>query len=109
MPLFGELRRRNIFKVSLAYVVGGWLLVQIAALVAPDRFVQILTLILILGFPVIVLVSWAYELTPDGLKPTAEVDKTQSITVETGRRLNYLLLALLLIAAAVAIVRFAGI
>lgn len=105
MPLFGELRRRNIFKVSLAYVLSGWLLVQLVAPVAPPRVVQILTIILILGFPVIVLFSWAYELTPDGLKPTAEVDRTQSITTQTGRRLNYLVLALFLIAAVVVILR----
>ena len=107
MPLFGELRRRNIFKVSLAYVVAAWLFVQLAALIAPDRFVRLFTLIVILGFPVMVLFAWAYELTPEGLKPSADVDKTQSITVETGRRLNYLVLALILIAAAVAILRFA--
>jgi hypothetical protein len=107
MPLFGELRRRNIFKVSLAYVVAGWLFVQLAAMVAPDRFVRLFTLVVILGFPVMVLFAWAYELTPEGLKSSADVDKTQSITVDTGRRLNYLVLALLLIAAAVAILRFA--
>jgi len=105
VPLFGELRRRNIFKVSLAYVLSAWLLVQLLAPVTPLRFVQILTIVLIIGFPVIVLFSWAYELTPEGLKPTAEVDKTQSITTETGRRLNYLVLALLLIAASVVILR----
>jgi hypothetical protein len=105
VPLFGELRRRNIFKVSVAYVVSGWLLVQLVAPFAPQRVVQFLQIALILGFPVIVLFAWAYELTPEGLKPTAEVDKTQSITAETGRRLNYLVLALLLIAAAVLILR----
>lgn len=106
MAIFGEMRRRNIFKVSLAYVVLAWLIVQAAyiavpAIGLPDRTTQLLVLALILGFPILVLLAWAYELTPQGLKPTADVDKTQSITHETGRRLNNIVVALLLLAAAV--------
>jgi hypothetical protein len=62
---------------------------------------QILSVLLILGFPIIVLFAWAYEITPEGLKPTSQVEKTQSITAETGRKLNYALLILLGIAAIV--------
>lgn len=105
MPLFGELRRRNIFKVSLAYVLLAWLIVQFVAVFAPHRAVQILSVVLILGFPVLVLLSWIYELTPDGLKQTTEVDQTQSITPETGRKLNNIVVALLLLAAAVVILQ----
>lgn len=111
MRVFGELRRRNVFKVCVAYVLLSWLIVRVmnALAATPDtgsRWVQITTLALIVGFPVIVLFAWAYEITPQGLKPTAEVDETQSITADTGRRLNYILLALLALAAATIIVDY---
>lgn len=106
MHVFGELRRRNVFKVSVAYTILSWLLIKLVDSVSPiigtgDRALQIFTLLLILGFPVIVLFAWAYEVTPKGLVPTSKVDKTQSITKETGRKLNYALLILLGIAAIV--------
>ncbi len=99
----GELRRRNIFKVSLAYAIVSWLLVQIADVIlptfnAPDWVMQVLILFLILAFPVAVLLAWAYELTPTGLVATADVDRTQSITVQTGQKLNHIVIALLGIA-----------
>ena len=110
MALFGEMRRRNIFKVSLAYIVLAWLIVQAASLAFPalgvsERGVDLVALVLILAFPVLVLLAWAYELTPQGLKPTADVDRTQSITHETGRKLNNVVFALLSIAAAVLIAK----
>ena len=100
MRVFGELRRRNVFKVSVAYTILAWLLVKLTDTVSPligtgDRAIQILTLVLILAFPVIVLFAWACELTPEGLKPTSKVDRAHSITAETGRKLNYALLILL--------------
>jgi hypothetical protein len=106
MHVFGELRRRNVFKVSVAYAILSWLLIKLVDSVSPvigsgDRAIQIFTLLLVLGFPVIVLLARAYEVTPRGLIPTSRVDKTQSITAETGRRLNYALLILLSIAAIV--------
>ena len=106
MRVFGELRRRNVFKVSVGYTILGWLLVRLFDSLAPaigtgDRAIQVFAMLLILGFPVIVLFAWAYEITPEGLKPTSQVEKTQSITKETGRKLNYLLTVLLAIAAVV--------
>ncbi len=102
MRVFGELRRRNVFKVSVAYVISSWLLVRVlhAVAVTGGRIEQYATVALILAFPIVVLFAWAYEITPQGLKPTADVDKSQSTTAETGRRLNYILLALLALAAA---------
>lgn len=99
----GELRRRNIFKVSLAYALVSWLLVQVADVIlptfrAPDWAMQVLILLLILAFPIAVLLAWAYELTPTGLVSTAAVDRTQSITVQTGQKLNHVVIALLGIA-----------
>ena len=106
MHVFGELRRRNVFKVSVGYTILSWLLIKFVDSVLPvigsgDRAGQIFTMVLILGFPVIVLFAWAYEVTPKGLVPTSKVDKTQSMTKETGRKLNYALLVLLVIATIV--------
>ena len=104
MVLLGEMRRRNIFKVSLAYATVSWLIVQVADLLlpvfnAPLWIVQALVLMLILLFPVTVLLSWAYELTPEGFKATADVDRTQSITIKTGKKLNRIVTVLLSLAA----------
>jgi hypothetical protein len=109
MRIFGEMRRRNVFKVSVVYVLSSWLLIRLVNSLTfdsglADRGVQILTLLLILGFPVVILFAWAYEITPQGLKPTAGVLKTQSITAETGRKLNYLLLALIALSTAAKII-----
>ncbi len=109
MRVFGELRRRNVFKVSVAYAILSWLLIRIIGGLstmpgAGDRVIQILTLVLILGFPVIVLFAWAFEITPEGLKPTSHVAKSRSITAETGRKLNLVLLVLAAVAALVSII-----
>jgi hypothetical protein len=106
MSVFGELRRRNVFKVCVAYSILSWLLIKLIDSLSPvigagDRFIQILTLVLILGFPVIVLFAWVCELTPEGLRPTSHVEKGESITADTGKKLNYILLALLVIATIV--------
>ncbi len=105
MQVIGELRRRNVFKVSVAYMLLSYLLIRMASAVTgfPEtggRIVQILTLVLILGFPIIVLFAWSCELTTEGLRPTSQVKRSKSITSETGRKLNYVLLALLALAAA---------
>ena len=109
MALASELRRRNIFKVSLAYMIVSWIIVQVADVIlpafqAPDWVMQVLVLFLILAFPVAVLLAWAFELTPQGLKPTSDVDQTQSIRVETGQKLNHVVIALLGIAVVILIV-----
>ena len=106
MRVFGELRRRNVFKASVAYTILAWLLVKLVDVLSPainpgDRALQILGLIFILGFPIVVLFAWAYEITPEGIRPTSHVDKSKSITTETGRKLNFILLTLLAIASVV--------
>jgi len=103
MALLGEMRRRNIFKVSLAYALVSWLIVQVADVLlptfnAPQWVMQVLVLVLILLFPIAVLLSWAFELTPEGFKATADVDRTQSITYRTGRKLNHIVIFLLAVA-----------
>ena len=92
--LLGELRRRNVFRVAAAYLVVGWLVMQIVAVIETaaglpgwaDGFALI---ILIAGFPVAIFIAWAFELTPDGLKPTQSVPEDESISGQTGRRLDY--------------------
>ena len=109
MRVLGELRRRNVFKFSVAYTILSWLLVKLVDTLSPainpgDRVLQILGLIFILGFPIAVLFAWAYEITPEGIRPTSHVDKSKSITTETGRKLNFILLTLLAVASVVLLV-----
>lgn len=92
--LFAELKRRNVFRVAIAYAVGSWLIAQVAttledALNLPGWFDTVFVAGLLIGFPIALIISWAYEVTPAGLKKTAEVDADASITHSTGKRLNY--------------------
>ena len=103
MQLFKELQRRNVFRVAIGYIVSCWLLVQVADLVlenigAPDWVMQSIMLILALGFPVVLFFSWAYEVTPEGIKLESEIDRSQSITHVTGRKLDRAIVAVLVIA-----------
>ena len=103
MSLFAELKRRNVFRVSIGYVVLAWLLLQVGdtlapALHLPDWVNSALAFFLILGFPVAVFFAWAFELTPDGIKLEKHVDREQSITPTTGRKLDRTIIVLLVIA-----------
>ena len=105
MSIFSELNRRNVFRVSVAYVVSAWLLAQVADLVldnigAPDWVMQTILLVLVLGLAPVVFFSWAYEVTPEGIKREAEVDRSQSITHVTGRKLDRTITFVLLLAVA---------
>jgi TolB-like protein/Tfp pilus assembly protein PilF len=98
-----ELRRRNVFKVAAAYAIVGWLLIQVAtvfapALSLPGWSVRLVAFLLILGFPVALILSWAYELTPEGVKRSKTVPLAHSITRVTGRKLDFAIIALLLLA-----------
>ena len=78
---FGELKRRNVYKVAVAYIVGGWALAQGLAQVLPvfsvsNWVIQLIVLLIILGLPVALGLAWAFELTPEGLKRTEDVDET---------------------------------
>ena len=99
--LFDELKRRNVFRVVIAYLVASWLVIQVAdivldAILAPAWVMQVFLLVVALGFPCVLIISWAYELTPEGLKRESEVDRTQSITPDTGRKLNLITIGLLI-------------
>jgi TolB-like protein/tetratricopeptide (TPR) repeat protein len=100
MSILAELKRRNVFKVGAAYAVVAWLLVQVivaieAPLNLPDWFDTVAIVLLAIGFPIAVLLAWAYEVTPEGIKPTSQVEPGQSITRATGQKLNYVVIGLL--------------
>lgn len=103
MSLVSELKRRNVFKVTAAYIIVAWLLLQISdtlvpALRLPVWFHSGVAFLLIMGFPVAIIFAWAFELTPEGLKKEKEVDRSQSITHETGKKMNFAIIAVLAIA-----------
>ena len=100
---FSELKRRNVFKVGVAYAIVAWLLIQVLETVlptfgAPNWVLQTLILIIILGLPLALIFAWAFELTPEGIKPTKSVEPDESITQVTGQKLNYSIIALLSLA-----------
>jgi len=100
---FGELRRRNVVKVAVAYAIVGWVLVEIAATVfpvfqMPEWTVVFVTMLLILGFPIALILSWAYEITPEGMKRSHEVPAPESITHVTGRKIDFAIIGALVLA-----------
>ncbi len=116
MNLFNELKRRNVFRVIAAYAVVAWLLIQVGDVAAdslafPGWFMPMLFVVLGLGFPVALVLSWAYELTPEGVKRTEGVDLQASVTPKTGGGIDRLILVgLLAVIAVMAVERvwFAG-
>ena len=103
MSLFNELKRRNVFRVGIAYIVVAWLLAQVADLAlenfgSPDWVIKTLLFILALGFPLALFFAWAFELTPEGIKKEKDVDRSQSITHHTGRKLDFVIIGILVIA-----------
>jgi len=100
---FGELRRRNVVKVAVAYAIVGWILVEVSSTVlpifeAPDWIVQVFTFFVILGFPLALILSWAYEITPEGIKLERDVAAGESITQITGRKLDFAIIGALVMA-----------
>jgi len=103
MSLIAELRRRNVFRMAGLYLVGAWLLVQVASTLfpafdVPGWALRALVIVLALGFIPAVVFAWVFELTPDGIKRDEEVAPGQSIAPQTAQRMNRLLVALLLLA-----------
>src|SRR5215468_6463126 len=102
---FAELKRRNVYKVAIAYAVVAWLLMQIASQIfpffeIPNWGVRLVVLLLIIGFPIALILAWAFELTPEGIKRTEDVDLSKSIARKTGRKLDFLIIAVLLLVIA---------
>src|SRR5437764_11977292 len=101
---FAELKRRNVYKVAVAYAVVAWLLIQAASILfptfeAPAWVMKVVVAVVALGFPIALVLAWAFELTPEGIKRAEDVGPNESITPRTGRKIVGLTIALAVIAA----------
>lgn len=101
--ILAELNRRNVTKVALFYVVGSWLIIQVADIILPafsipDWGLRLILAILALGFIPVVVFSWIYEMTPEGIKLEKDVDRSTSITGDTGGKINHAIMAALMVA-----------
>jgi len=110
MSFFAELRRRNVVRVGAAYVIIGWVLAQVAEFAfenfnAPPWVLKSVVVILLLGLPLVLFFAWAFEMTPEGIKREEDVDRSQSITSQTGRKLDFIIIACLVVVAALIIGR----
>ncbi|MEO2178154.1 MAG: adenylyl cyclase, partial [bacterium] len=110
MSFFEELKRRNVFRVGIAYGVAAWVILQVADLVleninAPDWVIQTMMLMVGLGFIAALVIAWAYEMTPEGIKREADVDRSQSIVTDTGKKLDRIVIGFLIFAIAVLLYR----
>jgi len=103
MSFFTELKRRNVFRVGIAYLIGAWLLAQIADLLidnigAPDWVMKSIFVALALGFFLALFFAWVFEMTPEGVKRESQIDRSQSITNVTGRKLDRSIIVVLVLA-----------
>ncbi|MCJ7555808.1 MAG: hypothetical protein MUP90_02705 [Gammaproteobacteria bacterium] len=101
--LFEELKRRNVFRVGFAYVVSAWILAQVADLAleafgAPEWILKTTLIALLVGFPIALIFAWAFEKTPEGIKLEKNVDRSQSITPTTGKKMDRGIIVALVIA-----------
>jgi len=101
MTLWSELKRRNVVRVGAAYLVVAWLLIEVSDTIfprlgLPDWTVTLVIALAILAFPLALFLSWAFELTPEGVKRTEDVEPTASVTPQTGRRLDRFIVVVLL-------------
>ena len=100
MSFFNELKRRNVFRVAIAYTVVAWLIAQVVDLAlenfgAPAWFMKSLLVVLAAGLPISVVFAWAFEMTPEGLKKEKDVDRSQSITPKTGHKLDRMIIGVM--------------
>lgn len=103
MSLIAELKRRNVFRVAIAYIIVAWLTIQVIDVLVPllslpEVIGRALILVLVVGFPIALILAWAFELTPEGIKKEREVDRSESITHSTARKLNSVIIGVLVIA-----------
>src|SRR5882724_6933716 len=103
MNFFAELKRRNVYKVAVAYAVAGWLLLQAASIFlpafdAPAWSMRAMIIFLAIGFPVALVLAWAFEITPEGIVRADEVAPNKSITRQTGRKLTAIIVLVAILA-----------
>src|SRR5438034_9728761 len=99
---FAELKRRNVIRFAGLYLVGSWLLVQVASTVlpmfgAPERLPRSVVILLAIGFLPALIFSWVFELTPQGLKRDEDIRPEESIAPQTGRRMNRIIITVLVL------------
>lgn len=109
MSFFDELKRRNVFRVALLYVIASWLTLQVAdvlfeAMELPAAWLRLVLALLILGFPLALIFSWVFEITPEGIKREKDIDRSRSITHRTGRKIDVLIAVLLVLAIAAVLI-----
>ncbi len=102
---FRELKRRNVVRVGIAYIVVGWLAVEVAGVLfdtfgTPDWVLKTLIVLIAIGFPFVLLFAWAFEVTPEGIKKTRDVPHSASVTASTGRKLDFVIIGALVVALA---------
>jgi len=105
MSFFEELKRRNVFRMAVLYLVGSWLLMQVADVLfeqlgVPSWAFRLLLGMMALGFPIALFFSWLFEMTPEGLKLERDVNRGQSITHHTGSKMNRTIVVLLVLVIA---------
>ena len=110
---FAELKRRNVYKVAVAYAVVAWLLIQAASILlptfeAPPWVMKVLVLVIVLGFPVALIFSWAFEITPEGIKLESEIEPNKSIKRGTGRKIVAMTIPLAVAAAGLFVYQLVG-
>jgi TolB-like protein len=98
--LISELKRRNVFRMAVLYVISAWLVMQVAEVIIglaglPDWSGKVVLAVLAIGFPIALLFSWFFEITPEGLAREKDVPEGQSITHVTGRRMDFIVIAVL--------------
>jgi len=108
---FAELQRRNVYRVAVAYGVVSWLLIQVTTQIfpvfeIPNWGARLVILVLALGFPVALVLAWAYEITPEGIKHTEDVTPGKSMVRRTGRTLDFVIIGVLLAVIAVMALRY---
>ena len=104
MNFFSELKRRNVYKIAVAYAVVAWLLIQAASILfptfeAPAWVMKVFVTAVLLGFPIALILAWAFELTPEGIKRSEDVSPNESIAPQTGRKLTAIIIVIILLAA----------
>jgi len=103
MSIVQELKRRNVFRVAVAYLSGAWLLVEITQTLFPiyglsDGSIRLVVTLLSIGFPLMLVFSWVYELTPEGLRLEKDIDRSAEPTHQTGKKLDRIIIVLLALA-----------
>ena len=105
MSLIQELKRRNVIRVGVLYLVAAWLLLQLtdvlsSLLSVPESVGSAVVMLLMLGFFPVLIFAWVYEMTPEGLRREVDIDRSQSVTTDTGQKINTVIVVLLVLAIA---------